>query len=73
MTFRTLLRFIVNMMMGEREEEPEAPPGPVALPWPGSTVDAQPAVSPTEMETVEPMVAFGGVAITKEEREEGKT
>ena len=60
------------MMMGEREEEPEAQPGPVALPWPGSTIDAQQAVTPTEMETAEPMVAFG-VAITKEEKEEGKT
>ena len=60
------------MMMGEREEEPEAPPGPVALPWPGSTIDTQAAVSPADGETAEPMVAFG-VAITKEEKEEGKT
>ena len=61
------------MMMGEREEEPEAPPGPVALPWPGSTIDTQKqVVTPTDLETPEPMVAFG-VGITKEEKEEGKT
>ena len=59
--------------MGEREEESEAPPGPVALPWPGSTIDAQQqGVTSTDLETTEPMVAFG-VGITKEEKEEGKT
>ena len=62
------------MMMGEREEEPEAPPGPVALPWPGSTIDTQKQAVTTkaDLETPEPMAAFG-VGITKEEKEEGKT
>lgn len=60
------------MMMGEREEEPEAPPGPVALPWPGSTKETQHGVPPTDTESSESMVTFG-MSITKEEKEEGKT
>ena len=71
--YRTLGRFIINMMMGEHDvEQLDVPAGPLALPGPTSTTTAQPLVPPVELETAEPMIAFG-VAITKEEKEEGKT
>ncbi|XP_052768471.1 ryanodine receptor 2-like isoform X9 [Mya arenaria] len=72
----TLCRFILNMMMGERDEggvEGNVPTGPLALPGiPGPTPGDKPLVPPIEIETAEPMMAFG-VTITKEEKEEGQT
>lgn len=74
--YRTLCRFIANMMMGERDERASTsvPSGPLALPGPQSAAPEirAPIVPNVELETAEPMIAFG-VAITKEEREEGQT
>ncbi|KAL4238125.1 Ryanodine receptor 2 [Mactra antiquata] len=75
--FWTLCRFVINMMMGERYEgdigdvptEPLALPGP---PTPSVTTVSKPIVPNVEIETADPVIAFG-VAITKEEREEGQT
>lgn len=63
--------------MGEKDEQAdtEVPTGPLALPGPPvpAVPEAQqPLVPNVELETAEPMIAFG-VAITKEEKEEGKT
>lgn len=66
----------MNMMMGEKDERTESgvPTGPLALPGPSSATSeaTAPIVPNVELETAEPMIAFG-VAITKEEKEEGQT
>ena len=60
------------MMMGEKDEQPDVPLGPLALPGPMEAVVQHAAVAPIQMETADPVIAFG-VAITKEETEEGAT
>jgi len=69
----------MNMMMGERDEGgavegAQVPPGPLALPGPPSPTqrDVAPIVPNVEIETADPVIAFG-LAITKEEKEEGTT
>ncbi|XP_053408017.1 ryanodine receptor-like isoform X6 [Mercenaria mercenaria] len=73
----TLCRFVINMMMGERDEGVvgEVPVGPLALPGPPTPGEVQkPLVAPVEIETADPIVNIAfGVAITKEEKEEGAT
>ena len=64
------------MMMGERDERAPVcvPTGPLALTgpqMPPPEIQA-PIVPNAELETADPVIAFG-VAITKEEREEGQT
>ena len=65
------------MMMGERDEGEvgEVPVGPLALPGPPPPGEVQkPLVAPMEIETADPVVNIAfGVAITKEEKEEGAT
>ena len=63
-------------MMGERDERApvSVPTGPLALTgpqMPPPEIQA-PIVPNAELETADPVIAFG-VAITKEEREEGQT
>ncbi|KAK3094056.1 hypothetical protein FSP39_023525 [Pinctada imbricata] len=57
----TLMKFVINMMMGEKELEKTPPPGPeiLALPPPSSYRLPESGLPPMEIETAPPIRAFG--------------
>lgn len=55
------MKFVINMMMGEKELEKTPPPGPeiLALPPPSSHRIPESGLPPMEIETAPPIRAFG--------------
>ena len=66
------MKFVINMMMGDKELEKTPPPGPeiLALPPPSSVRTGDARLPPMELETAPPIRAFGLQITRDEERNE---